>query len=829
MNSYARILTFLGVAAVASAGVSSQPSWAADFHVAPDGSDEADGSSADAAFATIARGAAALANPGDRVIVAAGEYAEGDISPARGGGLGPPVEIVADREGTFTGRPGRVVVRPPSGVGTGFIVIGRTGVVIRGFDIVGGNDAGVQVRTARDGTDSGEIAVVDCAIVGSNRRGIDVLATGPVRLVGNYVADHATGGISVAGGEAGPVEPFVANNVLLDNGIEQNGHGLFVRDAVDGVIQNNQISGSGLTGVTIRNGERLQVANNLVFDSGVACGEGRICGHGFALGSGGEPVVDITLANNTAYGNFGWGVLVGNDAAPSRGAMLLNNILAENGLGGLAVSRESTCGYIAGFNLNPNGYGPDTPFNRYDLTGEPGFVDAASGDFRLSPAGSSGPSPAIDAGSAPASAIGLAGSAVAGSGGDSGTVDLGYHYGATADQVLNLERPLLPLYVRASGNDGANGASAPTALATVKTAAARAAAGVTVIVGPGVYPENNIGARPRSGVVVFYADSDGIATGDDPGVVLIDAGPDSPGFFLGSACEGVVDGFYVRGGESGIQVRNRSDRAWITNNVIFSAVNRGVDVVSSDDARITNNLIYGSNGGVQVDNARQTLVASNTIYGHRFNGVFVQGESPCTRVRYNIIEANQERGLLVRLLPQIVDWNLNSDNYLGIVRPDTDRSDLALLIDPAGGDGVVGGTGFADDWFALSPGSPARDLVPLDVEDTELADGSTEPNGEPDRGRLDAGFHAPVTARDPTNRPLSTALVNEDDAELCDALIAELDNGAGPGDGGNGNSGGGCNVVPPTGGAGGRAAIVLVIPLAVFWQIRRVAVRRQSR
>ncbi len=792
------------------------PMVAADFYVTQGGSDDNDGSSPDAAFATIGRGAAAIINPGDRVIVGAGEYDEGDISPARGGDEGPPVELIADRDGIFTGQAGPVIVRPPGATGTGFIVIGQVGVVIDGFEIVGGDDAGIQVRSPSGGPDASAITIRRCRVEGSVTRGIDVTAVDAVTLIGNVVLDNGTGGISLAGTDNGRIEPTVSNNTLRGN---IGGHAIFIRNSINGLVQNNEIIANGLTGLTVRNASHMQIVNNLVVGNGVSCDTGRICGHGIAIGTGGEPVQEAFVINNTMFGNNGWGFLFGGGDDASRGAAVFNNILTENTLGGIAISSASTCGYRAGFNLNPNDYGPDTPFNTYDLDAEPGFVDASAGDFRLQAAGPNGPSPAVDAGATTAAELGLTGSASVTGLIDDGPVDLGFHRNASDNQIVNLSPPSLPLFVRSDGDDSADGTSPETAFASISAAATEAAAGVTVIVGSGTYVESNISPPDHSGVVVFLADQSGALTGDG-GIVLVDADNNVPGFLLSAACENVIDGFHVRGGESGIQVRNESDRAWITNNVVFSAEGRGVDVVSSTDVRVTNNLIYEANGGIQITDAPLTLVANNTIFGHAFNGILVQGESPCTRIRHNILENNFEVGLHARPQPQIVEWNLNSSGYLGIERPRTDRNDTARLIDPDGADGILGGVGFEDDVFLLAPDSAAINLAPTTAADTELANLTTTSDGAFDTGRLDAGYHQPAGNRDLSSRANASALAGDDDLELCDELIAELE-ATPPPETTGGSGGGGCAVTKPTSQGSLATLWTLLLPIALRLQVRR--------
>ena len=133
--------------------------------------------------------------------------------------------------------------------------------------------------------------------------------------------------------------------------------------------------------------------------------------------------------------------------------------------GGIAVARSATCGYVAGFNINVDGYGEGTPRNDYDIVADPLFLNPAGrdrqlggdqfadDDFRLQQGrgGQTVESPAVDAGAAPIADIGLTGTTARGDAPDAGVVDIGYHYGAAADQRITVPTPYMPIFVRADG------------------------------------------------------------------------------------------------------------------------------------------------------------------------------------------------------------------------------------------------------------------------------------------------------------------------------------------------------------------------------------------
>lgn len=809
------------IAALAAVCLLPAAARATVYYVRATGSDDNDGRSPGKAFASIFCGARSVANPGDRVVVGPGTYREGNLGPSRSGIAGHPVTFSADVDGTRTGDPpGPVTVRPPADSGgaagggaaprtcagrvveqpappalqtAGFLLLGVSEVVVEGFTVEGFADAGIQVRSAPvSGETSSAVTVRNCELKGNLKRGLDVQALGEVIVEGNRVSLNGSVGVSLSGcvtaeacGEADEdsVTPRVSNNTIDRNG----SHGIFVEGAAGGVVQNNAVVSNLQTGARVERSRDLLLLNNLVYDNRQ---------HGVALSPAGVGMVRrASVFHNTIYANGGWGLVLGSESAPAPQALVLNNIFQLNALGGTTMTGESTCGYVSGFNLTLDGYGYKTPASGYDVFAAPRFVDPegpdgilggdgfADDDFRLlQPPGATPPSPAVDAGSALVSEIGLTGSTASSGEPDTGLVDIGFHYGASPEQSAHVHAPFMPLYVRAGGDDREDGRSPARAMGTVRGAVRRAAAGVTVVVGPGRYGEGDIAPEQLAGRVSLVADPSGDATGDEPGIVLVDAsgrdderpcavapgGRCDNGFLLLNSCYAVIDGFHVTGaGSAGIQAARGSLGSVVRNNVSFSNGKYGIDVSDTDDVVVFNNLSYANGGdGVKVDGSygsKRTVVESNTFYGNGFNGVVVgtsAGAAPCTRMKYNVVAGNGENGFqLDSNLPvkpshkgYDAGYNVCADRYADEqqIKPKTDLALDPLLVDPAGDDGVLGGDGFADDSFELSQvasgqgeDSPAVDFAPLLAAAAGLGERTTRTDGAADQGPLDVGHHYP--------------------------------------------------------------------------------------
>jgi parallel beta-helix repeat protein len=315
------------------------------------------------------------------------------------------------------------------------------------------------------------------------------------------------------------------------------------------------------------------------------------------------------------------------------------------------------------------------------------------------------------------------------------------------------------IYVRESGDDINSGSSPAQAVKTINRGAALAAAGDTVLVGPGTYFEGNI--RPAVfGQVRFVADRRGQGTGDPAGDVVIDATGFQAGFDINGKLAVTVDGFVISSGAIGIYVKSGSHSAVVSNNVVSNSGD-GIYVQASRDAVIFNNLVYNNTGtGILVapagnEGSLRARIVNNTVYRNMNRGIFLSGTtvgSPNALVLNNIVEKNERAGIQVNATSQpgfLSAGNvLFENNFAEALADVTDRVADPLFIDPGGADNALGGINYADDNFRLQHAragqaatSPAVDAGSDTSRRLHLLRASTRSDGKPDRGFVDAGYH----------------------------------------------------------------------------------------
>jgi len=307
----------------------------------------------------------------------------------------------------------------------GFLVSGKSGIVVNGFEIQGQNIAGVKALSAS------AVTVRGTTIMQSASYGIFAdTCTGPLVIDGNLVFDSGSVGIRLASTSGGTLSGNTShhnafNGIALvgssNNTVSHNTSYANLRPGVtsavgidldggssDNLIEANMTFHNDDSGVQIRNGSnRNMVVRNVSYANG---------DHGFDT----RFATDNRYVSNTSYGNAKDGFSIEGDAYNTA---LADNIAVDNGLttneNDLYVDGPSSATFIGDYDLFWNSSaGKTVRFNNityptfaefraatgiepHGLEGNPRFVDPAAGDLHLGAVSSS----AIDA--ADASAIGF--------------------------------------------------------------------------------------------------------------------------------------------------------------------------------------------------------------------------------------------------------------------------------------------------------------------------------------------------------------------------------------------------------------------------------------
>jgi parallel beta-helix repeat protein len=334
---------------------------AADYWVAPNGSDSADGS-ATAPWATIQHAADTM-QPGDSATVTDGTYA-GFWMKNRAG----------DAQHRFTFRaqhPLGAQITGPSATASdpndSIQLVSVSFATIDGFDVTGAPRAGISIRTFGDdtGADTTDNIVQNCRshnngagvtagrhdgiftgfaqniVVQNNEvdhnseHGIYVSnsADNPV-IRGNHSHDNAANGIQIngdasTGGDGVISHWLVENNVVAGNG---GASAINLDGATFGALRNNLVYGNAKGGIALFMGDSAEASHdNVVVDNTVFDPQGSR----FAI------QIDNGADNNVVFDNVFWSASSGMELGSVNGLVHDYNVVSSY-VGGSASAHEST-------------------------------------------------------------------------------------------------------------------------------------------------------------------------------------------------------------------------------------------------------------------------------------------------------------------------------------------------------------------------------------------------------------------------------------------------------------------------------------------------------
>ena len=407
--------------------------------------------------------------------------------------------------------------------GRGFSISeGSFEVTIDGFQIGNGNRSGYGSWPENSGggiyISSGSPTIKNCIFVGNYAEsyGGAIMNHGADSLITNCVIGNNTSGGSGGGIRSIYSDPTITNCVVTGNNAVSNGGGISIGVQVAGpaggphitnclVADNTALNAAGLQFQGVQSGPLLAVMTN------------------------------CTVADNTATTNAGGLMVSGGASLTATDCIFWGNESSETseivvyaGLNPawLTIGYSDVAGGQAAVDVDPS---CTLTWNAGNINSNPLFTPVD--DYYLSQiaAGQGSDSPCVDAGSTTAAAAGLDEAwtrfdFVA----DSGTVDMGFHYGATATPP-----PVTAFYV-------------PDDYATIQAALDGVSAGETIIVRDGTYT----GAANR------YLDFGGkditLQSENGPATCIIDCQGAGAGFLIWQAetSAAIIDGFTVTNGNA---------------------------------------------------------------------------------------------------------------------------------------------------------------------------------------------------------------------------------------------------------------------------------------
>lgn len=445
------------------------------YYVRKTGSDSNDGLTPNSAFLTIQK-AASVAQPGDWVLVGAGEYEE-RVEILNSGTSDNYIYFVADKDGIYTGDKGEVKI---SGKDFGFYISSKKYIEIYGFKIENTTSSAILIS----GSNAGYIKIYQNIISNNSGNGIYVDGASNIEVIKN----------EIFASQIGIYLKNSSNSQIKANKVYQNSSdGIKVESSNSvSLIFNESFSNGGKGIFILTNSNNCEIKNNLTYLNNGAGIE--VFDHASQIeilnnksysnsGAGISFKGNISNANkilsNLIYSNSGPGILLSNNCVNndilnntlflnqngilielnSNNNKIKNNIVASSSFSGIKVSEstniEEDFNDLWQNNPNYDGISPGPS----SISVDPLFVDPDGNDnilggengkddsFHLSQidAGQSTTSQAVDKGSDTASNLGLSEKTTRTDNvTDSGIVDMGFHYSLETPPSVSFPHPFGP-------------------------------------------------------------------------------------------------------------------------------------------------------------------------------------------------------------------------------------------------------------------------------------------------------------------------------------------------------------------------------------------------
>jgi parallel beta-helix repeat protein len=260
--------------------------------------------------------AAAVARPGQTVLVASGTYNE-VVTVRRSGTQSAPI-VFSPAPGAKVVVSGRTAGRAGNGA-AGFHVWGKHWVTVNGFDVTRTKRYGIDVQdSSHIRLTNNNVSRAGAQTLGNGQSGIYLDHVSDSLVSGNTIGHNTNYGVNVVGGST---RVLIQGNVSFGNArvYERAASGIRVYASPGNSLVANVVYGNEDSGIEFDHSADALVRGNVTFDNG---------DHG----------VDIyrsprtTITGNIAYSNATTGIDVEGD---SPGATLTRNTSVENGVNGV--------------------------------------------------------------------------------------------------------------------------------------------------------------------------------------------------------------------------------------------------------------------------------------------------------------------------------------------------------------------------------------------------------------------------------------------------------------------------------------------------------------